>query len=59
MAAGVNFMVAFHCKGHSWNPGMGKDKQMLWDIALISLVHVVVDHCTILLTVIGLPKGKL
>lgn len=59
MAAGVNFMVAFCCKGHSWNPGMGKDKQMLWGIPLISLVHIVMDHCTKLQTVIGLPKGKL
>lgn len=45
MAAGVNFMVAFHCKARGWTPGMGKDKQMLCDIALISLVHIVTAQC--------------
>lgn len=48
MAAGVNFMVAFYYKGRGWNPSMGEDKQMLEDIALISLVHIVMDHCTTL-----------
>lgn len=59
MVGGVKCVVAFHCKGHSWNLGMGKDKQMLRDIAVISLVPIVMDHCTILPSVIGLPKRKL
>lgn len=53
---GVNCVVAFYCRGHSWNPGMGKDKQTLQDIALISLVHIVMNHCTILPSVIVFQK---
>ena len=59
MVGGVNCVVALHCKGYSWNPGMGKDKRMLQDIALVGLVQIIMDHCTILLSVIGLPKSKL